>query len=610
MEEGSAEKRFEIPYWEGINSIVSLNTAKKSEIFHAENTTSNTIGSIEKRAGQTPWGYSSGTTPFTTNHNSGIFYFDKPVSGTNQGLYRLSEGSTPSLENLYYLNNNNVWTILIGKGSNISPGLIDNCAAEQCMFIVNHTDNNRYILANGTTVKDSADADGHLWNSPKAHFCRWYKNKLYLANFTSNGVDYPTTVMQSSFPMGLISLFGADYPTPGSTLVNAQVTDTKYIYTDSGANGYEVYRGPNKVADIVVNQIGSLTVNLTSIAFSGSYTGFLASDEIWISGTYTGAKVIRWAHNPTMTGIDTKQYDTFKLAGGTDDGITMLENIGNDLFIGNKNNLCSWNGYLLQDFDIGYGCVSPKGYIKLYGSLYFIHYSGIYSSTGSVPKYISAKMDRYFKGATKAGLEASASGKKGRSVFFTLGDVTLYNQDGSLDKVLHDVCLEFNSLQENWFVHTNVKASQFATFIENTDVDRLMFIDTGTNHKVKEFMDKNASTDDGQEIFMRIDLNKITMNPVWEKTNSPLSLILETERGRGMKVFVSTEEGNPEWYELQGTVEKGISVLKVTERDSDRGMPPPARLLAISLRDSTPQICKILRVGLRYTAGTEDAIIQ
>ncbi len=436
------------------------------------------------------------------------------------------------------------------------------------------------------------------------------------ATFTlqTNQTVYPTTVLQSSFPLGLISLFSQAYPALGdpalvtpSATINIAVTDVKYIYSTSGANSYEVYRGNDLIATLVVNSVSALSLNVT-YTFVGSFNTFESVDEIWVAGTFIGPKVFRWANNGTATGIDVKQYDTFKLSGGDDDPITMQANIGNDLLIANKNDISSWNGYILQNFDLGMGCVSPTGWVKMLGSLYFIHYTGIYASTGSVPKYISAKVNRYMQGATKAGLEASVAGKKDRSVFFTIGDVTLYNPDGSLEKVMNDVCLEFNSLQENWYVHTNVKTTDFVTFVESTNPDRLMLASTAGNNAVKEFL--SGVTDDGAEIFMRLDVNKQTLNPQWEMYSNPVSIMIESERGTSMRTFVSLNEGNPEFYELDGIHEKGISILKINNKDTERGIPPVCRTLMLSFRDSSPQICKINRAAIVFMPTSQEAIIE
>jgi len=334
----------------------------------------------------------------------------------------------------------------------------------------------------------------------------------------------------------------------------------------------------------------------------------LASDEIWIAGTYAGAKIIRWPTNPTAFGKDVKQYDTFKLAGGDNDPITMLTNIGNVLMVSNKNAMSTWNDYTLENFDLNIGCTSRVGYVKLLGSLYFMHYTGVYATSGSTPQLISNKVERYINGATKAGKEACAAGKKGRSVFFTLGDVTLYRPDGSVEKTLSDVCLEYSITQENWFVHTGVKASQFETFIESTDSDRLEFTDKAGTFAVKEFL--SGETDDGTEIFLRVDLPRLTLNPHWDKLNTPISILLDTERGNSIKTFVAIDEGTQEYYELEGKIDKGLSIIKIHNKDASRGQPPPTRLISVSLRDSSKQLCKINRLAVVFTPSVMEAKIS
>jgi len=692
QEPGASGKRIEIPYFEGCNSLTAFNIAKRTEFFHTENARSVQVGSVEKREGQVVFGTAPGGTPFITNHNSGIFFFDKPISVSNQGLYRMSEASTPGLENLYYLNNTNTWQTLSGKGSNIIAGKISTSPSQKNMFIVNYNDKNRYIAPDGVTVYDSDDAGGHLYNSPQAKFVVYYKGNLYLANYkvdmgtilsltfisggtgyttgagigttgghgsgafvnytavagvitsismntsgtgyqsgdiiTINGgggnatfsavitqTTYPINVLQSSEPLGMVTIFSNDYPSLGQPPIplfgtlTIDVPDVSYIYPVTGANNYDIYRGYDLVANITVTNVSALSLDI-SYNFIGAFTEFKTGDEIWIAGTYIGEKIFRWPFNPTPNGSKIIQTNWFQLSGGDDDEITMMANVGNDILVSNKNNLCSWNGYILQNFDLGMGCVAPGGSVKMLGTLYFIHYSGIYASTGSVPKYISAKVDRYFKGASKAGLESSVAGKKGRSIFFTLGDVQLYYPDGSFEKTMNYVCVEFNSLQENWFVHTNIKATDFVTFVENSDTDRLMLTDSSGNHAVKEFLAAGSTTDDGDNIFMRLDINKLTLNPQWEMNSNPYSIMLDSERGTAIKTFVSLTESNPEFYELEGVMEKGISILKIHNKDSDRITPPACRIFGISLRDSSKQICKINRMAVMFIPTNEESIIE
>lgn len=645
LEPGKAQQRINIPFFEGVNSLVGLSIGKKTELAHAENARSKIIGTIEKREGQTVLGTNVNGVPFVTTANYGIFYFQ---NSNNQGLYRISvsenpdvsvnvsdtvmladpalvadavlplpsnfpftlavsdhvgfsdyvNGNTNTLATIYSLDSENHWVPLTGEGTGFAGGNFTYAKAEGCMFLVNQNADNRYIDSTGTVITSST-ASGHLFNTPPASIVNYYKNRLYLADYVRGGIRYKGTILRSSYPMGIISLINNDYTTLASGS-SVDVTDTKYFYSDSGANTYDIYRGST-----LIKTITATSVNETSITgtWSGTLT-VLASDEIWISGTYGGSKVFRWVSNPTVTGRDVKQYDTFKLSGGEDDEVTMMTNIGNVMLTSSKSSMAAWNDYTLENFDLGIGCVSKRGWTKLLGSLYFMGYTGIYSTTGGVPKLISNKVERYITGATKAGKEACAAGKKGRSIFFAIGTVTLYRPDGSVNKILPDVCLEYNLTQENWFVHTNVKATEFATFIEGVDSDRLMMTDSSGNHAVKEFL--SGETDDGAAIHFRADTMKLTVQPTnFEYSSKLIAVLEEIERGASIQTFASIDT-DEDFYPLEGTAQKGLSIIKVTGRDTARGKPPYGRIVSFSFRDSSIQTCKIARVTIVHLPTTDE----
>jgi hypothetical protein len=690
QEPGNQQKRINIPFFEGVNSLVSFNIGKKTELVHAENARSVIIGTIEKRGGQTVLGLNSNNKPFVTTSNYGLFSFQNIG---NRGFYRISGAensdlsinisetlfltdtmsigntsmvnyqigvidninlteqvneNTNNIVTIYYINSSNQWIPLTGNGSNIPGGVFDYTYAEGNVFLVNFNSNNRYIQEDGVTTVDSTNGSGHLFNTPAASRINFYKNRLYLADFVRDGIRYKTTILRSSYPMGIIALvnndititmdngglgsssfgnirvsdtisfseqvFGVDSSVASGltgistslTATSIEITDKKYFYTNSGANSYDVYRGTTLIAQLVVTKINetSIEANVTAVGTMTSLN-LLSSDEIWISGTYTGKKIFRWVNNPSITGRDVKQYDTFKLSGGENDEITMLTNIGNIMMVSNRNAISTWNDYTLENFDLDVGCVSKKGYVKMLGTLYFLHYTGVYATSGGIPKLISNKIERYITGATRTGKEMSASGKKGRNVFFTLGDVTLYKNDGSVDKILNDVCIEYNITQENWFIHTNVKANEFATFIEELDSDRLEFTDTSGNKSVKEFL--SGETDDGKEINFRIDTIKLTMQSNFEYSANPIAIISEVERGSSIRSFVNLEN-NQEFYPLEGKITKGLSIVKINNKDDDRGKPPLARLISISLRDSSKQLCKVSRMSLIYLPTTSEVV--
>lgn len=533
----------------------------------------------------------------TINDTNSLSIVSSERITTNENLNE-SEGD-PGF--IYYLNNEDKWIELTGKGTNITAGDFDYTYAEGCAFLVNQNSNNRYIESDGITVKDSTEGNGHLFSTPPASKINYYKGRLYLADYIKYGNRYKTTILRSSYSMGLAALLNADYTALASGS-EIEITDTKYFYSDSGANTYDIYRGETFIKSITVTNVGATTITAT---WDGTLT-VLASDEIWVSGTYEGKKVFRWFRNSTITGSTVKQYDTFKLSGGENDPITLLTNIGNVMIVGNRSALATWNDYTLENFDLSIGCVSKRGYTKMLGTLYFLDYTGVYATSGGTPTRISNKIEKYITGATREGKENSAAGKKGGSIFFTLGDVTLYNDDGSINKILKDVCIEYNIIQETWYVHTNIKATEFTTFIDNYDTDRLLLTDYSGNCAVKEFL--KGETDDGVEIPMRLDTMKFAPGlhstsgsssvQAFEYLSHPIAVIAEVLRGASLQVYVNIDDD--EYYPLEGNLKKGLSILKVKDKDNSRGAPPSCRLISLSIRDNSKQLCKLSRLTLVY----------
>jgi hypothetical protein len=624
------ENRIVIPYWDGINAAVQPSLGKITELSHGENARAPLIGVLEKRQGQQKVGTATNGTPFTTVANYGLSSLEL-TDDTYQGVFRISATQTSPVSpgastsvsgiyeftisdtilvsepdffirefdgttiidgtsfdsSIYSLTANGTWEELSDTSAqNIIGSNFDFTVVDGFLVMVNGQDNNRMISPNGVTVTDSTEV-GSLFNSPRAKNVSYYKSRIYLANFISNGIKYGTTVLRSSYPVGLISLVNGDV-TASATV---EVTETKYFYTDSGMNQYDIYRGSTKVyGDLTLT-----TINETSVVFSAPVT-LLSSDEIWISGTYSGAKQYRWVNNPSSTGRDVKQYDTFKLSGGEEDEITLFDTIGNILLIGNKSTLLTWNDYTLQNFDLGIGCSSPNGSVKLLGTLYFLHYSGVYSTTGTAPVLVSRKVERYIRGATKPGIEFAAAGFKGTSIFFSIGDVTLYNADGSFWKIIPDTCLEYNVLDQKWYVHTNVPAEMFLNFINSAGTEQLLIEHGDTGHYIKEFLVGN--TDDGEEIFFRIDSNEIQFMKEIEYSVILKTVVTHMHRGALVTTMISLD--GEDFYEIEGTNKKGITPLKITPRDKSQIQPVYCKKLQLSFRESSKQLCRIVQAAIVY----------
>jgi len=674
-------KRMEIPFFEGVNTVVGSNIAKKNEFEHVDNARSVHIGTIEKRAGTRRLGDAPA---FTANY--ALFWFENEGE-TNTGFYRIStlDGTTE----VHYLNTSAAWTkitatassklyeigdsttqfditntagdtyryswdgtgtdpdvdsririgsevvtaaqnfsagnngtftvtaaganyfevtnasgvaesnVTIGTGSiTVTGNDFDHVVAEECCFLVNGHHDNFYITDDaGTGVVSSVTSTGHLYGSPKARKITHYKDRLYIGDYvTEEGIRYKNGIMMSSVPLGIVGLIDGDHDTGSTELA---VTDTKYIQqTDS----LQVFRGAELVENLTIT--GKTE---DSITVSATVVDLYSADEIWVTNTNTDVgRKFRWAQ-PNAGGVAVREYDAFKLTGGENDRIKLLTPINDILMMGNNNNLATWDNYTFRTMDLGIGCVSDNGYVKALGTLFFVHYTGIYATNGDRPRLVSAKVQEYIDGATRAGLENASAGREGLSTFFHIGEVTLYRPDGSIRETLEDVVLEYNMRQENWFVQTEINAEMFRTYPKTDDADRLQFASgSDGDFHVYEFL--NGDVDDrvtsDKEITMRVDTSNITLCRAFENWAYLTDVVVEVERGSAVKCFLSLD-GGP-WYELRGEAVKGCTVLKASARKDGDEQPLRCRRVRLSLRDSSRKRCRISRVALRYAESAEE----
>lgn len=579
-------KRINIPYFDGVNSLVEHNISKKVEPEQMENARSVKIGSIEKRKGYTALGNN-----ISAIANNGLFYFESS-NASSQHLWQISS-ITGTTSNVYYLNTSNVWTVLSGLGAGLSVATAEVTIAENNCFIVNGTDNNRYVAgSDGVTVTDSSTVLGHLYGSPKANKINYYKDRLYLADYYVGSVRYKNGITMSSKPLGIVSLVDGDV-TAGTATVT--VTDTKYINTAN--DQLDVYRAGTKITTITVTAKKEYSVTISGTT---SVT-LLSSDELWVKDTYsTNARVFRWATNPS-SGTAVRRYDTFKLGAGSNSSINMMTNIGDIMAIANKDGFMTWNDSGLTNYDSEIGCVSPRGSVKSNNILFFVHYGGVYATTGGAPKLISSKVQDYFDGATTTGLETAATGARGTSVFFAIGSVTLYKTDGSADKTLTNVCLEYNLRQENWFIHTNVPAGQISKFINSNNPGKTVFSHK-TNFKIYDFL--SGQNDDGSEIPFSITTSEITLMNDFETFAYPHYLVIEVESGNNGKVMVSLDRGD--FYELKSPITKGINVIPINPRTPvTEGDFARCKKMKVAIKEFSKGVFKISRMALIYADSLE-----
>lgn len=596
-----------VQYFDGVNALVSSNIAKIQELIHAENVRSPMIGTIEKREGMSIIGLTATDLPFQATSNFGLFYFSNAF---NTGLYRISTVS--GVTSIYYLNNSNRWISLTGLGTGFTPSdIVSTCLAENNLYFVNKSITPRVISgSDGTTVLDNTDTSlstTNLKNCPQANIINYYKGRLYVADYVYSGIDYPNTILMSSSQLGILALVNDDVKS-GETII--PVTDNKYFIPGETLN---FRRGSTLVGSAVLASVQETTITVDSpLGFALS-----SADEIWISGTYSGKKVFRWVTNPTSMGVNAKNYDTFKMSTTTDNNnetINVMTNVGNVMLIATASSMAIWNSFVLQNIDFGIGCCSKRAHVKVGGLLYFLHYTGIYTTEGGAPQYISSKVEPYIQGATKSGLENACAGKKGRNLFFCIGDVTLKNPDGSTDKVLKDVCLEYSITQQNWYVHTNWKMKRIITYFSSNNPDRMVALSSFTDVPIVELLssginvDVSSATGIVTEIPFRADTSNIMLGTSFQFISYPVEIDVEMERGQGMKCFVSLDRDD--WYELEGEGGKGLTIFKVTNKNGDISKPPRCRNIRISFRHNGKQLCKISKVAILSLAVPEEEQIK
>ena len=435
-------KRYDFPYFDGINTNVSNALSKRSELSFLENARSVLIGLLEKRAGHALWGDNISAT-----FNYGLYDF---VNNTHHLLRVSKVGSTISV----YLYNGATWIKLSGVATGLSAGECDFATALDRCFIVNGLDNNFYLEANGTTAVDSSSSTGMLYNAPKARLINYFRDRLFLGDyFRIDGTHERTGICFSSVPLGIVSLVSGDQTAP---LTTVNVTDTKYIKVASANDSLDVYRGGTLIGTLTVTGKTENTLTVSSFAFD-----LKSSDELWIAGTRSGEKVYRWDNRATGTAV--RQYDSFK--NTSEEDLVLLTNVGNNQMIFTENSISVFNGSYLKPLDLEIGCVSKKSFVKILGQGLFLHSTGIYSTTGGVPKLLSNKIQTIFDNADIDSLREACAASDGSSYFVYIGSIPFYNKDGSLKKLMKDVVIEYNLQQNNFFVHTDIPMSHFATFV-------------------------------------------------------------------------------------------------------------------------------------------------
>jgi hypothetical protein len=118
---------------------------------------------------------------------------------------------------------------------------------------------------------------------------------------------------------------------------------------------------------------------------------------------------------------------------------------------------------------------------------------------------------------------------------------------------------------------------------------------------VKEFLSGNM--DDSREIIMRADTQHIQLMGEFETFANPLAIVTRLQRGSLVKCFVAF--GDDDFYELEGTATKGVSIIKIHSQNRDEITTPPiAREIRVSWRDSSKQLCRLTQGEIIFLPTT------
>ena len=86
---------------------------------------------------------------------------------------------------------------------------------------------------------------------------------------------------------------------------------------------------------------------------------------------------------------------------------------------------------------------------------------------------------------------------------------------------------------------------------------------------------------------------------------NPVAIVVETDRGTYKKVFISPDE-DQDFYELSGTVSKGVTILKANSPSSNIPKPVLGRHIRLSFRDASKQLCRLMQCSILFIPTAMD----
>ena len=437
------------------------------------------------------------------------------------------------------------------------------------------------------------DTSSSIYDMPRGAHIEYFKSKLYVANIkTSSGVEYQNSMTWSSNKVGLISLVDGDFSTGATTI---KVTDTKYIRS---SDSLDIIRGGVYKGTLTITAKTEDSITVTATGFD-----IKSSDQIWVKDTFSTAKALwRWDTNsPPGSPLNTS---SIQVGTNADSEITCLQTVGNFLMVGTRTSTSGWNGTAMTALSTDIGVVSHEGWVTLGGTLYFVSSRGIYRTAGGGPERISTPIRRIYDYTTKSGRENSVMWKMGDSIYAYVGPVSVPTDDNSVNKVISNCVFEFDTVQENWYIHS-YGASVDEANSYNSDLnadDCLVAFNDGSTSITNHFM--SGTTDNSNDIFMRVDSSTLYLNSAFEKPSYLWFANLDLLQGDGVKMFLTPDDYDT--YEIDGEFKKGLNTLTLNGPPSDsQSEAPRARKVRISFRAATKKKIKLGRFRIDYSMSTE-----
>lgn len=165
------------------------------------------------------------------------------------------------------------------------------------------------------------------------------------------------------------------------------------------------------------------------------------------------------------------------------------------------------------------------------------------------------------------------------------------------------ITINFIAKDTGDFIMFNPVGSPAEITIDNVSLKEITTSETTDNYSVKEFL--SGTTDEGEPIFFRADTQQLQLDPNFEMFGNLTSITTRTKRGALIKCFISIDDGD--FYQIQGSITKGFSTLKIHSKDiKSVPTPPLAREIKISWRDSSKQLCRIIQSSIIYVSTTMD----